>query len=146
VLLGAFRRSGAAYPPPGRDGPGAAGGDALRLLVGAFRRLGSTSFDPDAPLAREVQATPDGADAIFRRPLPRGVRTVSVAAQLDLPLLPRHLPGEVCPQPTTHTGLPTSRRVAAVVGRFLAGGRPLSCPPWDRWPGPLTEAFGVPPS
>ena len=60
------------YPPSGRNGSGRVGGDADRLAARLGRALGISTFSPDAPLARELLATPRAAQGVFERRLPRG--------------------------------------------------------------------------
>lgn len=150
VMLARFPRSPVSYPPAGVDGPGRVGSDALRLLSALGERLGVSTFDPDAPLARELQATPGAIEAVLARPLPRTVRALAVASRFDLPLMPGgwEVPGarNACPLPVTHVGLTSSASTHRLVRRFLAGGSVPACPSWRAWLGPVTEGFGVPPS
>jgi hypothetical protein len=147
VMLAPFNEGLAPYPPTGADGAGAAGGAAVRLVTDLGRSLGINEFDPDAPLARELQATPGAVERLVARRLPRTVRGAAVLARADLPLEPRPWPHglpEACPGWLTHAALPTSSRVAAVIDRFLQGHRLSTCPRWVTALGHATDAFGTP--
>lgn len=147
VMLGPFAHTLAPYPPPGARGPGYAGGVALRGLVGLARALEVTSFDPDAPLTRELQATAGAIDAVLARPLPPRVTAVVVESRWDLPVGPAAWPEHVvlaCPVAATHTGLATSPAAMRAVRDRLdhpGGGR---CPGWVNGIARAAEAFGVP--
>lgn len=146
VMLGPFSRTLAPYPPPNRHGTGYAGGTALRALVAAVRGVGATSFDADAPLARELHATPEGAQRLLARPLAGRVGAVVVESRWDLPLGEASWPSRVeraCPVATTHAGLATSARAAAAVVAVLDGRR-VSCPPWAGWARLAGRVFRVP--
>lgn len=148
VMLGPFNEGLAPYPRPGVDGPGVAGGIAVRQVTDIGRSVGISRFDPDAPLARELTATAGAVERLVARPLPRGVRAAAVIARGDLPLEPRPWPHgvpEACPGWLTHPGLPTSSAVRRTVNRFLDG-HPLGrCPAWVEAVGHATDAFGAPP-
>jgi hypothetical protein len=147
VMLGGLTRSAASYPPFGRNGPGRVGGDVLRILSAAFRGLGSSTFDPDAPLAREVLARPRGLEEVFSDPLPDGVSAAGVAASLDASVAPSGWDLRGAPWATvdtTHTRLVFSDRSAELIRRALAG-RPGSGPTTlARVLGGVLPAFGPP--
>jgi hypothetical protein len=148
VMLGAFAENLAAYPPRGESAPGVVGGDVVRLVTGLGRAVGVSSFDADAPLARELQATPGAIESLFDQPLPRRVSALAVLSKLDLPLVPdAWLPGvtESCPGWSLHRGLPTSRAVMETARRFLDGRDVGSCSWWARALARPVTAFGIPP-
>lgn len=148
VMLGPFGEGLAPYPPPSRPGAGAVGGAAVRLLTDVGRDIGFSTFDPDAPLARELQATPGAIESILARPLPRSVRAVAVLSRWDLPLVPGGWPPRVtesCPGWVAHGTLPRAPAVFDAASRFLDHRSPGACPGWVRLLGHATEALGVPP-
>jgi hypothetical protein len=147
VMLAPFAEGLAPYPPPNADAAGAVGGVAVRLVTDLGRVLGISRFDPDAPLARELQGTPGAVVRLVGHPLPGGVRGAAVLARFDLALEPRPWPhglAEACPGWLTHAELPTSSIVAATVDRFLDGGSLGTCPDWIAMLGHATDAFGAP--
>lgn len=136
VMLGPFAHTLAPYPPPGTNGRGYAGGVALRALVGLARGASTTSFAPDAPLTRELHATPAAVDALFARPLPPAVVAAAVESRWDLALGLNRWPPRVrrtCPVPTTHTGLATSPAAMRVARAVLDGHILRGCPSWLDW-------------
>jgi hypothetical protein len=148
VMLAPFDDGLAPYPPPNHTRAGAAGGVAVRYVTDLGRSIGISKFDPDAPLARELQGTPGAVERLVARPLPRSVRGAAVLARLDLPLEPRPWPHglpEACPDWLTHAALPTSAIVATAVDRFLQGKPFATCPHWIAAAGHATDAFGAPP-
>lgn len=148
VMLAPFNEGLAPYPRPGANGPGAAGGLAVRLVTDIGRSVGISRFDPDAPLARELPGTTGAVERLVARRLPRPVRAAAVIARGDLPLEPRAWPHgvpEACPGWLTHPGLPTSAAVTRAVNRFLDGHPLGSCPAWIAAIGHTTDAFGAPP-
>jgi hypothetical protein len=148
VMLAPFNQGLAPYPAPGRDGAGAAGGTSVRFVADLGRDIGISRFDPDAPLAHELQGTPGAVNRLVSRRLPRSVRTGAVLARADLPLEPRPWPHDVpeaCPGWLTHAALPTSARVTTSVERFLEGHDLPACPSWITTLGHSTDAFGAPP-
>ena len=150
IMLGPFPRAPVEYPASGRAGPGRVGGDFLRALSGAGRKLGISTYDPDAPLARRLLATPGAIARILSRPLAGNVRALAIEPLWDLSLMPegRDLPRAVnaCPVRTTHVGLVGSGAAAGLADRFLEG-RPLpACPFGAAWLSAVTAPFGVPPS
>lgn len=147
VMLGPFNEGLAPYPPPGTDGAGAAGGAAVRLVTDLGRAVGSSKFDPDASLARELQGTSGAVERLVARRLPRSTRGAAVLARADLPLEPRPWPHglpEACPGWLTHAGLPTSSQVLTAVDHFLRGHPLEMCPRWIAQLGHATDAFGAP--
>jgi hypothetical protein len=124
VALAGFPHSPVGYPPPGTPGDGRVGADALRVLSWFSRFLGGGSFDPDAPLAREILARPDGLEVVFAEPLPSDVTAAMVFATTDLVVAPE---GSVVPgAPTatvnaTHVSILQSAQAQAAVREILAG-------------------------
>jgi hypothetical protein len=147
VMLAPFNEGLAPYPPTGHSGAGAAGGAAARIVTDLGRSLGINQFDPDAPLARQLQGTEGAVERLVGRPLPSRVRGLAVLARADLPLEPRPWPNqlpEVCPGWLTHPALPTAARVATTVVHFLHRDAVETCPDWVLGLGHATEAFGAP--
>jgi hypothetical protein len=149
IMLAGFTQNPAPYPPRGDDGSGRVGGDILRGLTGLARRMGVGTFDPDAPLARQILATAGAMKRILSEPLPSGVQALSLAATIDAPLFPggRSVPGarDEGTVDTTHVGLVTSARTVEVVHRFLAGEPEGSATPLAAVVGWISPACGSPP-
>lgn len=148
VLLAPFDETLTAYPPSGRNGAGAVGGATVRALTDLGRQLGFSEFDPDGPLARALQGTAGGAQAVFARPLPSRIRILAVLSRFDLPLVPGDAPRgalETCPAWVLHGGLPTASSVMPSVASFLAGRTPEECAGWVRALARPAAAFGSPP-
>ncbi|SFB87282.1 hypothetical protein [Streptomyces aidingensis] len=149
VLVGPFPASPLGYPPPGERGEGRVAGDLLRLIVPLAGIL-DFQFRADAPAARQLLADAGASSRIISRPLPPGVRTLSVTSATDLPLMPDgwRLPVDrnVCPQRVAHPYLPIRPAFYHEVNRFLAGRPPLPCPPWRDWGAYLARPWGVPPA
>ena len=148
VMLGPFSESLAAYPPPGRGGRGAVAGVAVRAVTDLGAAIGFSTFDPDAPLARQLQATPGAVEALLDRPLSRQVRVAAVLSRWDLPLVPGGWPrgvSESCPGWSAHGGLPSAALALDAASRFLEHRTPGDCPVWVRALGHATQAFGAPP-
>jgi hypothetical protein len=149
VLVGPFPDSPVGFPPAGSDGAGRVAGDLLRLLT-PLAEAGDFHFDPEAPAARELLATPNAASEVFGRPLPERVRTVSITSATDLPLMPGgwRLPVErnACPVREAHPYLPETPALYHEVNRFLDRAPPLPCPRWRDWGAPAARPFGVPPA
>lgn len=147
ILNGAFRESIQGYLAPGERGPGRVASDLLRLLLPVGTLFG-LHLDLDSPAPRETLADPDAPEQIFARPLPPGVRVISVTSATDLPLMPGgwRLPVErnACPLREAHPYLPGSNGMLDEVNRFLRGAPPRSCPPWRDWGTAMTRSFGVP--
>ena len=81
AMLAPFNEGLAPYPPTGVNRAGAAGGAAVRIVTDLGRSLGINQFDPDAPLARELQGTPGAVERLVgRHRLPRSVRVCVVLA------------------------------------------------------------------
>jgi hypothetical protein len=148
VLIGAFPSSPLTYPPPGETGPGFVGGELFRVLV-PLADLVDFDFEVDAPLARELLATPDAAAEVFAQPLPDDVEALAVTATSDLALMPEgwRIDGAVdaCPIREAHPYLPVTPAFHRVVDRFLAGERGASCPPWPELYRVSVQALGAPP-
>jgi hypothetical protein len=147
VMLAPFDQGLAPYPPPSANRAGATGGVAVRLMTDLGRSLGISKFDPDAPLARELQGTSGAVEALVAQRLPPTIRGAAVIARADLPLEPKSWPHglvEACPGWLTHASLPTASAVAVAVDRFLDR---RSFPPCSRWVatiGHASDAFGAP--
>jgi pimeloyl-ACP methyl ester carboxylesterase len=124
VAMGGFPHSPVGYPAPGETGDGRVGADALRVLSWFSRFLGVAAFDPDAPLARELLARPDGLEDVFAEPLPEGVTAGLLFATPDLIVAPE---GSEAPEgtsatvDTTHASMPESPLAQAAVRDILAG-------------------------
>ncbi|MBB1245743.1 hypothetical protein GL263_19590 [Streptomyces durbertensis] len=148
LLVGPFPQSPLGYPPAGKRGEGRVAGDLLRLVVPLAAHVDFV-FEPDAPAARELLATPDGASTALAEPLPPGVRSLSVTSATDLPLMPDgwRLPVDrnVCPQRVAHPYLPIRPVFYHEVNRFLADEPPLRCPAWRDWGATLSRPFTLPP-
>jgi hypothetical protein len=148
LLIGPFPDSPAGYLPPGRDGPGRAGSDLLRLLVPVSDWV-DFHFEPDSPAARELLAPANGGAAVLAEPLPAQVRSVAITSTTDLPLMPDgwRLPvnRNVCPVREAHPYLPDTPAFYHEVNRFLDEEPGLPCPPWRSWGRPMALPFGVPP-
>ena len=124
IGLAGLPHSPVGYPPPGRNGAGLVGSDALRMLSWGSRFLELGSFDPDAPLARELLAGRDGLEAVFEIPLPSGVTAALVFATGDLIVAPEghDLPdGRTETIDTTHVGIVESSAALEAVRSILAG-------------------------
>jgi pimeloyl-ACP methyl ester carboxylesterase len=148
VALAGFPRSPVGYPLPRVDGPGRIGADALRVLSWASRVMGFGTFDPDAPLAREILARKDGLEDVFGEPLPTGTAGVLLFATADAIVAPE---GHDMPDAptlevgTTHVGITESASAEAAMRSILTGGRPAG----DRLIAPILSAIlpaFVPPS
>ncbi|WP_344260001.1 hypothetical protein, partial [Streptomyces sodiiphilus] len=148
LLIGPFPQTPVGYPPVDHSGEGKVAGDLLRLLV-PLADLVDFDFDPDAPAARELLATPDSAASILSLPLPQEVRSFSVTSATDLPLMPGgwRLPVDrnVCPMRVPHPYLPIRPGFYQEVNRFLDDRPPLPCPAWRDWGATLSRPFGTPP-
>jgi hypothetical protein len=148
VMLAPFDQGLAPYPPPNTNETGAAGGVAVRVMTDLGRTFGISQFDPDAPLARELQGTRGAVERLVAHPLPSGVRGAAVIARGDFPLEPRRWPNglpEACPGWLFHAQLPGSSAVTQAVARFLHSGSLPACPGWIAAIGHATDAFGAPP-
>jgi hypothetical protein len=124
IALAGFPHSPVAYPPPGDDGPGRAGADALRVLSWFSRFLGAGAFDPDAPLARELLARPNGLEDVFAQPLPPGVTGASLFATMDLVVAPEGWEFPDTPatmDDTTHVRVVGSAAAELAVREILTG-------------------------
>ncbi|HUF33204.1 MAG TPA: hypothetical protein VMN58_08375 [Acidimicrobiales bacterium] len=150
VLVGSFSENRVTYPAAGEQGPGAVGRGLLGLLLSTPPVGGMTVFEPDSPLGHEWLAHPDRIERTLARPLPDGIRAVSVASAFDLPLLPgtHRIDGAVdaCPVPVTHPNLPYAEELQEVIARAAAGEPLPGCPAWRTAIGPLFRHFAPPPS
>ncbi|MDB1087198.1 hypothetical protein PJ985_06395 [Streptomyces sp. ACA25] len=148
LFVGPFPQSPVGYPAADDDGEGRVAGDLLRLLI-PLADLVDFDFDPDAPLAQEILATPDAASSIIAEPLPDDVRSLSMTSATDLPLMPDgwHLPVDrnACPMRVAHPYLPIRAVFHQEVNRFLDGRPALDCPAWRDWGAPVSRPFGTPP-
>lgn len=127
VSLAGFPHSPVGYPPPGEDGQGRIGADALRLLSATSRWLGEGTFSPDAPLARQILARPDGLEGVFGRPLPPGVDAATVSTSFDVIAAPEgsRIPGVAgWTVDATHVDVVDSPGMYAAVGAILRGHDP----------------------
>lgn len=149
VMLAGFAENPAPYPARGEDGSGRIGGDILRGLTGLARLIGIGTFDPDAPLATQILATPGGTQAILSKALPSGVQALTINATFDAPLSSgarsvrgARVGGTV---DATHVGLVTSARTGHIIRRFLAGEQPVRrTTPLGIVLGWIAPAFGAP--
>jgi hypothetical protein len=148
VLVGVFPDHRRGYELDG-TGAGVVGTDAMEALVALLRGADATTFDPRAPLTRQVLGMPDGVRDIMRGAFPPEVRVATVTSVFDLPVMAEgwQLPGvtDLCPVPVHHGHLPTSSQVHDRISAFLAGRPESGCPPWRRWPAQAVTAFGSPP-
>ena len=148
LLVGPFPDSPIGYPAPDEAGPGRVFGDLMRLVV-PLSDVFDFNFRPDSPAARELLATPNAARELFGQPLPPEVRTLSMTAVSDLPLMPGGWRLDVerngCPQQVPHPLLPVRAPFYDETIRFLAGQPPRPCPPWQDWGAVAARPFGVPP-
>jgi hypothetical protein len=157
VLIGPFPSSPIGFPPAGERGPGRVGGALFRAFE-PLPELVDFDFDVDAPLTREVLATPDAASAIFEQPLPHDVTALAVTASSDLALMPDgwRLAGatDVCPIREAHPYLPLTPDLHRAVDRFLDATSDrdpdrdvasAGCPPWPELFRLASQALGAPP-
>lgn len=149
VLVGAFADSGVAYRT-GDDGPGRVGRVLLDAVTELPRPGGTTAFHPDSPLGTEWLAAPEQVREVLSRPLPEGMRAVSIPSAFDLPLVrgTHRLPhaADACPVPVIHPDLPYAPELHDAVGRFLDGEPLPPCAWWRTALGPLLRHFAVPPT
>lgn len=148
VLLGPFPDNPLGYPPPGSSGSGRIGGDGVRLLATFGQALGF-AFDPDAPLAREILATPDTSGRIFAQPLPERVDVLEIPALVDLPLRLRDAgvdsAATACPARTAHPDLPLAGEAHVALHRFQAEEPLPDCPRWRVLAGYVARSLTIPP-
>lgn len=149
VMISAFPRNEVVYPPEGVQARGQVGSDVLRFLSDLSRDADISTFDPDAPLARQLMAPPGGVAGVFSQLLPSGVRAMSIAATWDAGLTPggRSIPGAVegGTVDTTHVALVGAPETAERITQFLAGGSPGSRSLLAKVLDAVLPAFGVPP-
>lgn len=150
ILIGPFPSSPLGFPPPGERGPGRVGGDLFRLLE-PVPELVDFDFIVDAPLSRELLATPDAASEVFAAELPGDMEALALTATSDLALMPDgwRIDGAVdaCPIREAHPYLPITPALHRTVDRFLDGIRqpPGICPRWPEVHRLASQAFGAPP-
>jgi len=140
VAMAGFPRSPVGYPLPRVDGPGRIGADALRILSWLSRVVGFGTFDPDAPLPREILARANGLEDVFAEPLPAGTAAVLLFAAADTIVAPEGhaLPGAATIDiGSTHVGIVEAPTAEAAV-RAILSGQP---PPEDRLLAPVLEAI-----
>jgi len=147
VLLGAFPGHRVGYQLDG-SGAGVVATDMLEVFTAMLRGLRGTTFDPRAPLSRELLGTPGAIDALVRDVVSAGVLVITVTSAFDLPIMAgdRDVDGalELCPLYVHHGSLPLSSRVLAEVRRALDSPFRGSCAWWRRWPAQAFSAFAVP--
>lgn len=127
VALAGFPHSPMGYPPPRVAGPGRIGADGLRALSWLSRVVGFGTFDPDAPLAREILARSNGLEDVFGEPLPPETAGVLLFATADTIAAPEghDMPGAATLTiGSTHVGIIESAAAAAAVRSILTGERP----------------------
>jgi hypothetical protein len=150
VLIGPFPDNPVGYPVDRAAVPGRVGTDVIDIVIGTLARRGGISeFTYDAPLATELLAAPDQTDAIWARPLPPGVRGLTVPSAFDLPfqVRTRVVSGvtNTCPLPVAHPNLPYAVGFIEATNRHLDGEEPRGCVGWSAL-GPLFSGFSTPPS
>jgi hypothetical protein len=147
VLLGAFPDHRRGYQLDG-TGPGVVGTDALEVLMAGLRGLRGTTFDPRAPLARELLGTEGTIERVTRQTIGAGVPVVTVTSAFDLPIMTgdRGHPdaAELCPVYVLHGALPDASEVYAGIRQALDGEAAPRCGWWRRWPLRAFSAFAVP--
>jgi hypothetical protein len=150
VLVGPFATNPVGYPAAGDGGSGQVGRMVLGGLTQIARPGGTTTFSPDSPLGREWLADPGAIERTLARPLPDGIRALSVPSLFDLPLQPgdAEIPAatDACPVPVAHPNLPYAPEFLDAVDRFLAGEAQPPCPAWRYAVGPALRSFTAPPS
>jgi hypothetical protein len=150
VLVGAFPENRVWYPPWGERAPGAVGRMVLDVIVDGPRPGGTSAFEADSPLGRELLGHPTAVAEIMQRPLPDGMRALSVTSAFDLPLLhgTHRVAGatDACPVGVVHPNLPYAAELQGAVVAFLDGDPLPPCPAWRTAVGPLLRHFTVPPS
>lgn len=139
VAMAGFPHSPVGYPLPRVDGPGRIGADALRILSWLLRVVGFGTFDPDAPLPREILARANGLEDVFAEPVPAGTAAVLLFATADTIVAPEGhaMPGAATLTiGTTHVGIVESPAAEAAVRAILSGEWPSE----DRVVPPILEA------
>jgi hypothetical protein len=140
VALAGFPHSPMGYPLPRVAGTGRVGADALRALSWLSRVAGFGTFDPDAPLAREILARANGLEEVFGEPLPPESAGVLLFATADTIAAPEghDMPGAATLTiGSTHVGIIESPAAEAAVRAILSGGRPSE----DRLLAPILAAI-----
>jgi hypothetical protein len=150
VLVGPFSANTVGYPDAGANSAGQVGRMVLGVFTNVARPGGTTTFTPDSPLGREWLAAPEAIEGTLARPLPAGIRALSVPSLFDLPLMPDDADIEgatgSCPVPVFHANLPYAPEFHDVLDRFLDGEPPAECPVWRHAVGPSLRSFTAPPS
>lgn len=149
IALAGFPHSPVGYPPPGDDGPGRVGADALRVLSWLSRFVGVGTFDPDSPLARELLARPDGLEDVFAGPLPPEAAAATLFATLDLAVAPEgyEFPGTPAGVlDTTHAAMPRTGAAEEAIREVLAGRAPDGATLVAAIVGPAIPAWLPPPT
>jgi hypothetical protein len=150
ILVGPFPENPVSYPTDEEVGLAHVGRAVLFVVTQAPRPGGTTAFEPDTPLGHEWLADPDRIEDTLARPLPEGIRALSIASSFDLPMMSddHRLPGAVnaCPVPVIHPNLPYSTDLQELVVGFVDGEDLGPCPWWRSAIGPLFRHFAVPPS
>ncbi|MTV25867.1 hypothetical protein FTX61_10665 [Nitriliruptoraceae bacterium ZYF776] len=147
VLVGPFPSSPLGYPPPGERGAGRVGGDLLRVLV-PLTTLVDFDFVVDAPLSRELLASPDAATQVWESGPPADVRVLAVTTSADLLLMPDgwRIEGadDACPVRAPHPDVPDHGDFHRVVDGYLDGRLDGGCGPGPELLRAATQAFGAP--
>jgi hypothetical protein len=111
---------------------------------------GTTVFEPDTELARDVRAAEGAISRILSQPPPPDVRVLSIPSVFDLPLMPdgRVIQGaqDACPVPVPHPNLPYAEEFRDHIVRFLDHDQPATCPAWHLAARPLFLPFTAPPT
>jgi hypothetical protein len=124
IALAGFGHTPVSYPLPGVAGEGSVGADVLRVLSWISRTLGVGTFDPDAPLARELLARSDGLESVFAQPLPPGTGAATLFTTFDVVAAPEDqaIPGIAAGIiDTTHVGIIQSPEAGIAIRSVLAG-------------------------
>ncbi|HLR97321.1 MAG TPA: hypothetical protein VK053_22560 [Jiangellaceae bacterium] len=152
VLVSPFPDSVLPLPPidPSAEDPTATPfGDVLRGLVAASDLL-DFNADLEAPIANELFGSGNRVGQILSQELPHDVRSLSVTAVTDLPLMPdgRRLDVErnACPLRVAHTNMPSSAAFYAETAAFLNQEPGPSCPPWRGWGAIAFRPLGAAPA
>jgi pimeloyl-ACP methyl ester carboxylesterase len=140
IALAGFPHSPMGYPPPRVAGAGRVGADGLRALSWLSRVVGFGTFDPDAPLAREILARSNGLEDVFDEPLPPETAGVLLFATADTIAAPEGhaMPGAATLTiGSTHVGILESPATEEAVRAIMSGGRPSE----DRLLAPILAAI-----
>lgn len=146
VMLAPFPVHDVGYEP--RGGDPSPRREAVRGVFGTVRLIDEPSFRTDAPLARQLLATPGAIDRIMATPLP-GVRSLAVNSWFDLVGMPRGwrtpFAHDACPVFVHHGSLPTADTVDEVITDFLAVDERSACPWYRTALASVAAPFTVPP-